>query len=462
MTENTPGQGDPDQPQAGSAGEPGGTRPWFGQPGQEQPGQEQPTQGLPAGAGQPGQPGQPGQQPPAYGQQPPAYGQQPPAYGQPPGYGQAPGYGQPGAAQQPPGYGQAPGYGQGPAYGQPPRYGGPGWDTAGAPQPGGIPLRPLALGDILNGSITAIRRNPAATIGLAAVVLGIAGVITTALTAIVAGSISSTANTFVNANGSVNGTQLKDTFGALGIVGLAAVVLGLLAGSILTGLLTTVIGRGVLGHQVSISEAWEIARPRIGAVIGVTMLTYLIFIAAWVPYTVILIVLIAAHLGGLAAAFGIIVGLGMAALMIVLWTRLSLAEPAVILERLGPATALRRSWALAARSFWRLFGILLLTVIIVLIAGGILGIPFDILKVAVGGGFGEVNAATSIASIIVSGISGIVVGAVTRPVLAGVTVLLYVDMRMRKEGLDLALREAAQSQQMTGDEFAGLWRPQAP
>jgi hypothetical protein len=33
---------------------------------------------------------------------------------------------------------------------------------------------------------------------------------------------------------------------------------------------------------------------------------------------------------------------------------------------------------------------------------------------------------------------------------------------MRKEGLDLALREAAQGQQMTGEEFAALWRPPAP
>ena len=42
------------------------------------------------------------------------------------------------------------------------------------------------------------------------------------------------------------------------------------------------------------------------------------------------------------------------------------------------------------------------------------------------------------------------------------TVLLYLDMRMRKEGLDLVLRDAAQNQAMTGDEFAALWRAPAP
>jgi hypothetical protein len=35
-------------------------------------------------------------------------------------------------------------------------------------------------------------------------------------------------------------------------------------------------------------------------------------------------------------------------------------------------------------------------------------------------------------------------------------------MRMRKEGLDLVLQNAAQGQQMTGDEFATVWRPPGP
>jgi hypothetical protein len=32
-------------------------------------------------------------------------------------------------------------------------------------------------------------------------------------------------------------------------------------------------------------------------------------------------------------------------------------------------------------------------------------------------------------------------------------------MRMRKEGLDLALQTAAGSEQAPGDEFASVWRP---
>src|SRR6516225_8193246 len=112
--------------------------------------------------------GQPGP-PPAGG-----YGQQPgPGYG-PPGSGQ-PGYGQTGYGQ---GYGQ-PGYGQ-PGYG--PGTGQPGWaPPPAAPKPGVIPLRPIAVGEILDGAFTSIRRNPKATIGIAAIVLTVSAVITTAL-----------------------------------------------------------------------------------------------------------------------------------------------------------------------------------------------------------------------------------------------------------------------------------------
>jgi hypothetical protein len=66
-------------------------------------------------------------------------------------------------------------------------------------------------------------------------------------------------------------------------------------------------------------------------------------------------------------------------------------------------------------------------------------------------------------------IGAIAAGTVTRPITAGVTVLLYVDMRMRKEGLDLALRTASGTGQPgsglpgtggpLGDDFATVWRP---
>jgi hypothetical protein len=36
-------------------------------------------------------------------------------------------------------------------------------------------------------------------------------------------------------------------------------------------------------------------------------------------------------------------------------------------------------------------------------------------------------------------------------------VLIYADMRMRKEGMDLLLHQVAQNHALTGDEFAASW-----
>jgi hypothetical protein len=136
----------------------------------------------------PGPYGQPGYQP---------FGQ--PAPPGPPPYPQ-PGYGQPG-------YGQ-PGYGQG-AYGPP---GQGGWNAA--PSPGGVPLRPLGLGDILNGAVTLARRNPAATFGLAAIVMTVYGVISTAVTGIFRTRLA-TDETALRSGQSLTSQQAAHLFGSI-------------------------------------------------------------------------------------------------------------------------------------------------------------------------------------------------------------------------------------------------------
>jgi hypothetical protein len=293
--------------------------------------------------------------------------------------------------------------------------------------------------------VTVIRRNPVATVGLAAIILGIVGVATTALQLVLRHGLG----------------------GGAGWLALATILLDLLGQVILTGLLTMVIGRAVLGEQVSISQAWNLVRGRFAALLGVTLLTLAIFIGLWVPWLIILVVLRAAGADGLSVAWAILGGLATLVIAVLAGIRLSLAAPATVLERYGPGTSLRRSWDLTRRSFWRIFGILLLTLIVVGLAALILELPFGILKGIAGGGsvtpVSLLGAAAnaSVASIIIGGIGGIVASAIVRPVSSGVIVMLYLDMRMRKEGLDLALRNAVQSRQLTGEEFAALWQPPA-
>ena len=446
-----------DDPGAGQ--EPGQQGPgqWPGQ--EQQPGHGQPGYGQP-GYGQPGY-GQPGYGQPPYGQ--PGYGQ--PPYGQP-GYGQPP-YGQPGYGQPPygqPGYGQAP-----PPYGAPyPGYGGPGYGWAPAPAPGGVPLRPLGVGDILSGAFTLIRRNPAATLGIAAIVQTIYGVISAFLTL---GELKSV-RSITSLGPQATAAQARHAFGQFAASYLpyllGDLVLVFIFQAILTGMLTGALGHGLLGDKVSIGEAWRIAR--IPAVIGISLLVPLILAGIWLPVVVIVIVLALAHVVVAAVLVGILGGIAAIVLTIWITTKLTLAIPAVVLERVGVIDALRRSWRLVQGSWWRVFGITLLAGIVVAFIGFVLQLPFSLLSRLAGGGGGGLTTifqtsgtaaavAPSVLSVVIGAIGTIVAATVTRPISAGVTVLLYTDMRIRKEGLDLALHQAGQTQALTGDEFRNLWRP---
>jgi hypothetical protein len=435
---DTPGDDEQGQGQQGA-----------GQQGQGQPGQGQPGQGRPWFP-PPSQQGEFGQPPPpyGYGQPPPQYG-----YGQPPppyGYGQPPpqyGYGQP---PPQPGYGQSPGGGWAP-------------QAPSAPKPGAIPLRPIALGEILDGAFSSIRQNPKATLGLSAILMTIAGVISTTITLItrqIAGGISQP-SLGQNATSAQVLHYLRQVLAAVGIPALAAILVAILVQGILAGLLTAVIGRGVLGHRITAGQAWRIAAPRLPALIGAAFAVVGLLASFWVALGLVLFILYLASAPTVA-----IVGIGVLgffpALGLTIWfaVMLSLAAPAVVLERQGPLQSLRRSWRLVSRSFWRVFGILLLAGLIVTIAGSILQIPFAIGSGAAVFSSGALSAhEPGLISTVITAIGGIVAGTVTRPIAAGVIVLLYIDMRMRKEGLDLALQTAAGSEQAPGDEFASVWRP---
>ncbi|MGH2770498.1 MAG: glycerophosphoryl diester phosphodiesterase membrane domain-containing protein, partial [Actinomycetota bacterium] len=105
--------------------------------------------------------------------------------------------------------------------------------------------------------------------------------------------------------------------------------------------------------------------------------------------------------------------------------RVGFVPAAVMLEGAGGTEAIRRSWRLAKGDGWRIFGILLSTIIISGVVGFLLSFPFGRLARAMGAGgwwlaaFGEALA-----------------NVVTTPFGAIVFVLAYFDLRIRKEGLD--------------------------
>jgi hypothetical protein len=243
---------------------------------------------------------------------------------------------------------------------------------------------------------------------------------------------------------------------------LLASLLLYIAAQILTGMLTVVIGRSVLGDRITAGQAWRRALPRLPAMLGATILYALTIAGVVAVYAGIgALVAVAAHGAGPALAVYLIVA-GIAALCVIVWLWVSfmLVNQVVVLERAGPARALGRSWRLIRRSFWRVFGITLLAELIVAVASGILQLPFSIPAGLITAHAGS-PLHPPVLAVVIGTVGTIISRTVTGAVLAGVFVLLYIDLRMRKEGLDMALRTAADGDRAAGDEFATVWRPPA-
>ena len=148
-----------------------------------------------------------------------------------------------------------------------------------------------------------------------------------------------------------------------------------------TAVLTIVVSRSVLGRPVTLPEAWGEAKPQLARLVGLSLLLPLVYAA------VVTIGILPGLLTGGTAGAGLTALGGLAALvvMIWLWVRLSLAGPALMLERQGIPAAIRRSAKLVRGVWWRIFGIMLLTVLLTLIVSMIISVPFNTIAFAADG-----------------------------------------------------------------------------
>ncbi|MGD8148523.1 hypothetical protein [Ornithinimicrobium sp. Y1694] len=298
-------------------------------------------------------------------------------------------------------------------------------------QPGIVPLRPLHLSDIFGGALATMRRNPTATIGMALLVL-------TAL--LVPSALASLAIAeYVQAPATDRGA----------LITLTGMVFSMIASVALTGMLVHVVGEAVLGDRVGLGETWRAVRGRLPALIGTMLLISLglflvvgLFLAA-----VIGLVVARGDASGPWLILALVLGMPLLTVVIV-WAgcRLSLATSAVVLERVGPLRAIRRAWALSTGGQgWRIVGITLLAGLVTGIFSMMVQIPISTaLFLGLGLGFDTLTPVHP-AAILSDHLVQVIVGAFATPFTAGVTALLYLDQRIRREGLDLTLLRAAQA-----------------
>ncbi|MET9777089.1 glycerophosphoryl diester phosphodiesterase membrane domain-containing protein [Streptomyces sp. NPDC006367] len=420
---------------SGPAGRPGpdGSAQPADQPGTEptSPGtkwsKEQPPSGqwsAPTGTGT-------GQAPPpppphsGWGAPPPPPGHHPGGYGAPGGgWGGPGGYGGPGG-----GYGG--GWGNG--WGGPPP----------AAKPGVIPLRPLGVGEILDGAVSTMRAHWRTVLGISLAV----ALFTQVVVVLLQGFVLDTTGSDALGDPDATLDEVSDAIAGTAVDSAVVSLLTMIGVVVATALLTTVTSRAVLGRQVTTGAAWREARPQLARLFGLVLLVLLmvvgLLLAGMVP-GLIVTAAVGGEAGVALAALGFLAG-GIVAIWLL--TRLSLASPALMLEKQGVKKAMSRSTKLVNGSWWRVFGIQLLALVITNVVASIIVIPFTFLAAALSGdgvvGFLEGSGDLGWTFLLVSGIGSVIASVVTLPITAGVTVLLYIDQRIRREALDLELARAA-------------------
>jgi hypothetical protein len=334
-----------------------------------------------------------------------------------------------------------------PSWGAPSSGGGPSWGPASRPPAGIVPLRPLTVGEILDGSFQAVRSNARTMVGTAAAVVAAVTVVSLAPQALLLDRIKD--NPYFTQGPQASLADQVDAVTGIAESRAVPAVLTFVAVTMLEALLIVPVSEAVLGRRMDAGQMWRRAGRRLPAALGLAVLTGLLTAAAAVVALVPGIVALVA--GSLLdnAALGVVLILAGAALgvvvAVVLYVRWSLSAPALILENARITTAMRRSWRLVRGSSWRVLGVLLLAGIIVSIGQAVITVPFSLLAgLPVAGQSSQYGSLPlTFVQLLISGVGTIIGGAVFYPFSAAVSALLYIDLRMRREGLDVRLARAA-------------------
>jgi hypothetical protein len=185
------------------------------------------------------------------------------------------------------------------------------------------------------------------------------------------------------------------------------------------------------------------------------MISVLAAVLPLVPFVIAVATPTSSAAAGLLAGFiGFPIGF---VLMVWLYVLFVLAAPAVVIERQGVFAALGRARQLVKGRWWRVGGILLLTLLITIFMGFFaLRVPFVVAELVF---FGTDLSGTEVfLQLALDTVGRIVSWTLTIPFDAGVIVLLYVDRRMRREGFDLELQTRDEAAARPAD-FLDLWLP---
>jgi hypothetical protein len=262
-------------------------------------------------------------------------------------------------------------------------------------------LRPLAIGEILDTALT-IYRQRAATL-MRAVVFVIAPVQVLSAIVMLSGPDEFSPST-TDATTGVNTVDFDgSTFAGFVIATLVVAVLGLVANELATAAALKSVSGAYLSGDPNWKESLQFALANLRSLIWLAILTF----------------------------FGLILGAILCiAPAVYLYGAWAVATPVLLIEGLKGSKALGRSRALVKGRWGPTF--------LVIVIGAILG---SIVQVVLQGLLVGVLLSTSndIANAVATAVASTASAALVTPFTAAVAVVLYFDLRVRKEGFDLEL-----------------------
>ena len=272
----------------------------------------------------------------------------------------------------------------------------------------------MPLPELLDELFRLYRRHFSLIIGVALLV-ALPGLVWQLITGSYRLTLSSYSNLFTTPVGggppTFSSQQFSNLSGTYALVGLGALIL--LPFSV--GAVYRAVTDVALGKPATVGLVLRETLARYFPLLGLIALVFVFFIVWAIVFTIGLLLLV---LPGLAVFCA---GVYFA----VRWT---LSVAAMMAEDIGPSRGLGRSWNLVRGQWWRTFGILLIVGIMQAVIGYALGFLFGLIAAAVTSG--DVQLA-------VIAVGSTILGALVSPITTIAVVLLYFDLRVRKEGLDL-------------------------
>lgn len=331
------------------------------------------------------------------------------------------------------------------------------------PKRGLLPLRPIPLGAILGAPFRLQRRAPRTTLAPALVI----SLVATTLAAFAAWALTVGPQAALDAAYYEDFARAQNLLAALQQVGgFVPLVFALAGNALLAGAVVVAASRAVLAERVSWRGLRRRLTGRVGRLVGWSAIVFVVAAGLLAAASVLPVLLAASSPAGPGFAFvvafleavGVVLGCGYLA------ARVGFTSHIIAIEGLGVAAAVGRSWRLTRGAGWRLFGAQLAIWIVVGIAAGILTLPigwaFDLavgLVFPTGPTPAQLEAYQAVRAVVLTAASA-VVGAFGLVVQSVCAALLYLDQRMRVEGLDLALARYVDERQRgirVADPFPG-------